>query len=1023
MAMEIDHPLLLIGIGGTGGRIGQRLEKRLRDEIRGPDGERPFGSADRGHLPYELPACFQFLYLDIDENDLGRLKNQVPGHEQAVARTMRTASKLLPSHRSYAQVAQFLHLKAEEQVREWLPPAEGEPKVAPLANGAGQLPTVGRACLFARIAEAGLGAAQEPVTEAIERLRNCSTDLAALGGLNSGVCDVFVAFSVAGGTGNGMFYDYIHLVADAFRNTGIAIQIYPLVVMPSFFAEGAGGGRNAMLNAGRGLLDLSRLIDDQNMRDADAAFRTAGAQRATGHSVTYRDRQALKVIQIEPSTTQTAFLFSRTAALTEASFNESIVSFVLSMAGVRSEASAQDGPKAGAQSSFINQGVDRQALSASGIGGCGMSTAAVASLTAPRARITSLFARRLLAEAIARVDRVPPGENNEALLDTFFHATGLTDLVGRPHLGSHQAEQLSNAKTRGLKALQEHDDHKAAMDHRVAVMADQFAPMLKRGVAEVASQPEVDPFRTARVMTTVDGFLRMNPANFPMPGLSGKPSRGEVRSWLDASAHSAWVAAWAAQAANWTPPLARTGAAAQALAGALREFQKSTSARFGTDVGGLFEDHATTRHFLHNLPRDGDGFYDTLFSRLAESLQLRAADPLVLLTALLGKQRPWESLIIDATGDGRDATDRAWRAVARFLDRVSERIADRMSHDNTILPQLRDLISPDAARGDLAGADAIISALRGLVPTGLLMTAAGPARVLITYPVLPVTIYSGTEPAAGAPSGSAPGDGPQIRRNTEVERFLQETIAIGAQAGDVLYEFRPTAAEILTVVLMRTALGVTDIPEAREVMSLWADALREGDINDALRWRQRLGYDYAWLLTTESQRVNILQRLLIAMRNGQVQVLSGEDKWPRQIAIQASSVPDSSAARLELPLHPWDEASPWADLLHAYEESILAGDELNRQAMYNRLMLAKPAINPETGKPADPSDLYQTFLKVTEEEVQKLKALRARQLDTDQRLRVDGLLDFWTKTVLAAREKKIQGYSGMRNTLKALDEP
>jgi hypothetical protein len=91
--------------------------------------------------------------------------------------------------------------------------------------------------------------------------------------------------------------------------------------------------------------------------------------------------------------------------------------------------------------------------------------------------------------------------------------------------------------------------------------------------------------------------------------------------------------------------------------------------------------------------------------------------------------------------------------------------------------------------------------------------------------------------------------------------------------------------------------------------------------------------------------------------------------------------------------------------------------------MYNRLMLAKPAIDPETGKPADPADLYKTFLKVSEEEVQKLGALSVRQLDTDQRLRVDGLLDFWTKTVPAAREKKIQGYSGMRNTLKALDEP
>ena len=77
--------------------------------------------------------------------------------------------------------------------------------------------------------------------------------------------------------------------------------------------------------------------------------------------------------------------------------------------------------------------------------------------------------------------------------------------------------------------------------------------------------------------------------------------------------------------------------------------------------------------------------------------------------------------------------------------------------------------------------------------------------------------------------------------------------------------------------MMRTALGVTDIPEARQVMSLWADALRRADVQDSLRWRQRLGYDYGWLLTTEEQRVSILQRLLIAMRNGWVDVLSGNE--------------------------------------------------------------------------------------------------------------------------------------------------
>ena len=265
--MEIDHPLLFVGIGGTGGKIGLELQRRLRDEVRGPDGKRQFGGGDGGHLPYELPSCFQFVYVDIDDNDLQRLKDQVPGHRQAVARNMHIASELLPSHRSFAEVAQYLRIRCPEEVRSWLPPADGQPKVAPLSAGAGQLPTVGRACMFARMAEAGVSAAQQPVTDAIEKIRKCAVDLAAVGGLNPTSCDVFVAFSVAGGTGNGMFYDYIHLVADAFQHTGIAIQIYPLVVMPSAFPEGSGGGRNAELNAGRGLLDLSRLIDDQNMRD------------------------------------------------------------------------------------------------------------------------------------------------------------------------------------------------------------------------------------------------------------------------------------------------------------------------------------------------------------------------------------------------------------------------------------------------------------------------------------------------------------------------------------------------------------------------------------------------------------------------------------------------------------------------------------------------------------------------------------------------------------------------------------
>jgi Tubulin like len=1032
IAMEIDHPLLFVGLGGTGGKIGLELQRRLRAEVRGPDGMRRFGTGDGGHLRYELPSCFQFVYVDIDDNDLQRLKDQVPGHREAVGRNMYIASKLLPSHRSFAEVAQYLRIRSPEEVRGWLPPADGQPKVAPLSAGAGQLPTVGRACLFARMAEAGIAAAQDPITDAIEKIRRCAVDLAALGGLNPSSCDVFVAFSVAGGTGNGMFYDYIHLIADAFQHTGIAIQIYPLVVMPSAFADGNGGGRNAELNAGRGLLDLSRLIDDQNMRDANVAFRPDEAEREKGLSVSYRDGKAVKRIQIAPSTAQTAFLFARTAALTPAELHGSIVSFILSIAGIRSAASAADGHNTAAQSRFINDGVDRQASAPSGIGGRGMSTAAVALLSVPRTEILRLFAARLLAEVIAKLEQPMPGENNEPLLDTFFTATKLTDLEVCPALDAHGAEQLRSPRSRGLAARTEIEGHKQLVLQRVYEMAHGFEP--EKGLAAIAREG-ADPFRAMRAISgqgsqfetgSVSRFLRRSPALLTTANLPSRPSQQETRAWLEANVKAIWVAEWAAQFPVWDPKLARMVNTLHVLSGSLLNFCAESDKRFNWEVTGLFTDHATVRHFLHDLPRDARDFYQRLATQLAESLGLgeSVTDAERILPALTGKSRPWEDVILEAL----NSRIGPHLAVARFHTLISERILSRTDSDDRLLPHLADLIVPnDSASRDLAGSDAIQSAVRGLVPTGLLMKATGPAKVLVTYPVrrtggstAPTTDSLPTGDTASGPELS---NGGQLRGNDAVEGFLKQTIDLGSQPGAVHYEFRPTAEETLTVVTMRTALGVTDIPEARKVMSLWSSALRTGDVEDSLRWRQRLGYDYGWLLTTEEQRVNILQRLLIAMRNDWVMVLTGDEIRPLRIAIRAGDESGSGAAHLEIPLRTWDDDSPWADLLHAYEESILAGDELNRQEMYRSLMGVMPKRNSDDGQVTKPASVYTAFLKVRDEEIPRLESVLQRDPphSADHRLQVMGLRDFWKDTVREAMNKPIPGHQGRRNTLAALD--
>ena len=58
------------------------------------------------------------------------------------------------------------------------------------------------------------------------------------------------------------------------------VKIYPLVLMPSAFTLGLGGGRPAELNAGRALLDLFRLGRPSERRGRRAELRSAHDQQA-----------------------------------------------------------------------------------------------------------------------------------------------------------------------------------------------------------------------------------------------------------------------------------------------------------------------------------------------------------------------------------------------------------------------------------------------------------------------------------------------------------------------------------------------------------------------------------------------------------------------------------------------------------------------------------------------------------------------------------------------------------------------
>ena len=388
--LNLYQPVLFVGLGGTGCDIGAELERRLREEICGPDGQdfRKLRGND-SMLPYQLPSCIQFVYADMNQAELDRLPHRVvPGaeHEPAARLTAHYVNGLVPDVVSYPELALRLRLRAEDVVKGWMPPnTRDEPKVNPLHRGAGQYPTIGRASLFGTFLE-GLAPAIRDIREAVGKLSNSGADLLAMGGKPPRSVDVFVAFSMAGGTGAGIFYDYLHLIADTLaHNSTMRVKIYPLVLMPSAFALGLGGGRAAQLNAGRALLDLFRLVDQQNGADAELMLRSAHDQRESDPEDVAVNYPGHTRMVMTPGTLQTGFLFSQPAGASREDMHRSIASLMVSLVGTEmSQAEEQNGEhNQSFADSFVNEQTQRQISADNGIGGKGVSTALVASLTVP----------------------------------------------------------------------------------------------------------------------------------------------------------------------------------------------------------------------------------------------------------------------------------------------------------------------------------------------------------------------------------------------------------------------------------------------------------------------------------------------------------------------------------------------------------------------------------------------------------------------------------------------------------------
>ena len=264
--MKVYQRMVYVGLGGTGVRIGTALEKELRAGLCGPDGSQLVNAyPSLGLGQWELPEYVRFVYADFDKSELSGAQATSGLDPQLWQRSTKIVSKMVPVANSSKQVGQSLRVNELNGEFAWLPPENSDPHVAPLSDGAGQFPTVGRAALHAAIMDANsMNSVAGPILAALTDVARGGGQISELTGrpAEEGI-DVFVGFSVAGGTGCGIFYDFLHLIshlAEEFRP--LQTKIYPLVLLPSTIGKlNDRSARAAQLNGSRALLALLRLVD------------------------------------------------------------------------------------------------------------------------------------------------------------------------------------------------------------------------------------------------------------------------------------------------------------------------------------------------------------------------------------------------------------------------------------------------------------------------------------------------------------------------------------------------------------------------------------------------------------------------------------------------------------------------------------------------------------------------------------------------------------------------------------------
>jgi len=1012
----IRQRFLYVGIGGSGLDIGRELTEALTREICGLDGRRlqARGGAFAGFKRNELPKFIQSVYLDFSQQALDEIQTHLQGKNATAIHTV------LPPFNSYMEAATYLKNQNVPDVQEWIP-VDGSVNVAPLSGGAGQYPTIGRTALFASLKRQGYAQSiGNDLGGALDELAQSMGQLTAFAGngVHTNSIAVYLGFSLAGGTGCGIFYDVIHLLYNELttRFPDVPCTIMPIVIMPSLFDSVLVGvnKRNTQLNAATALLDLSRLMDLFNNPDPElAALRVV---RYPWSSVGAGGYKAINLdTQFGRTAVKVATLVDRRGGLDRKDVYRSIASAIVSQV---STVATVNQMTMGFVDKLVNDNEIRD-MHHTLLGRKNIMPSVSASLTLPSERLVEVISQRLLADGLrAQREAGPSRAVTEDQVNSFLKGSGQGQVV-EPQLFSERVDMRFAISAGALSDSKKYEQFQTNVQRKVVQSLGDLTPLVKQSIPEMQEVLAInglirvldahedrnihDALNIAgRAIAALRG-QRFTDDNGPAKAkkkisnkrfgvFPGKPDRAEADRWLKSQEEqyvkdvgALWWTEWDARRILWQSSAEESDRLFTQVRQWMDEQSKAAKSEQEKEIVRLGQ---TTLGVVEYLPSTTGNMQQTLTTlingvrdKIRERLDISETDDGTLVARIMraDQRNAWADALRKFQQE---------REPGLFIENLLEPIR------TAVQDVLQDVLTPlgeslsklaNAPTGALSpDLDQLQEKLASLLPDGVIPQSHGAKpRVLVTYPG---------------------------REDARVKEYLKNIIFGKRFEGmnqDEIFQFAAAGdSPSITATINIVGQGLLDSDEVRSLLATWVEAnnpKKEQPPTDRLMFRQRASFENLQDITDVPNRRVILRNFLAALYDGHVTVHKGTIASPEEIRITKKG----TDAYFDIPLVSRDGASSWASLYNGFEEKIVTASSLTNPGLPDAIKWFGdyiPSCLTLTNEVSQaPSPLFEEIVDVVVSQMANSGAIE-HPIGLTRRaiLRREAVHKFWTKDIIAS---------------------